>query len=392
MDASTDVTTNDRQLSVETRHGALSINGRNIPLYLIHILALFLTTRVALTIIGVFSRILLGRTTGFRFEWQHPQALWLDIWGQWDTGWYLDIAQNWYSSTPRYEQLHNYNFFPLYPTAVRCLGLLTGDNFIAGIIISNLCLFGAAVFLYRLVLTDHDEATALRAVKYLFIWPTSFVLSGILTEGLFLFLLVAMFYWARRGQWLYAGIFGFFLCLTRSNGILMMVPLLYLYMQGRGFHPRAIKANILSLALLPAGLAVFFFYTYFLTGDPLAFVHSQAAFGRSFANPLATLFNAFTESHDDFSAWFTAATIALLATGFRKLPVHYLLLCILCLGITLGTGLMSMPRYTVALFPLFILLAQFGRKQQVDQGATIIMALMQGFLMVFWSTGSFLVI
>jgi Gpi18-like mannosyltransferase len=375
---------------IDTRSGLL--NNRKVPGYLLQIFTLFLITRVVLTIIGVFSRIILGRTTGFRLEWQHPQALWLDIWGQWDTGWYLDIAHNWYSSAPRMDQLLNINFFPLYPTLMKGFGIIIGNNFVAGIIISNFCLFGAAVFLHRLVLLDHDEATAMRSVKYLLIWPTSFVLSGILSEGLFLFLLITTFYSARKERWLQAGILGFLLCLTRPNGILMFLPLLYLYMQERDFRPKAIRADIFTLMLLPAGLAVFVIFNYNLTGDPFAFVHSQSAFGRSFANPLMTLFNAFTESMDDFSAWFIMATIALLAAGAKKLQFYYLLLCILFVGIALVTGLLSMPRFTAVLFPLFILLAQFGKKEEVDQGATVFLATMQGFLMVFWSTGSYLII
>jgi hypothetical protein len=67
------------------------------------IILLFLVSRAVLTIVGVLSITLIGRRTGGRLEWEHPVYRWLDIWGQWDTGWYLDIAKNWYAAEAHYQ-------------------------------------------------------------------------------------------------------------------------------------------------------------------------------------------------------------------------------------------------------------------------------------------------
>jgi hypothetical protein len=361
---------------------------------LARIIGMFLVTRLTLTLIGVLSQLLLGRMTDFRLGWEHPRQLWLDVWGQWDTGWYLDIARNWYVAAPRYGEMPNYAFFPLYPLLIRGLGALIGSHYLAGLVIANLALIGAALLLYRLVLLDHDEETAGRAVKYLFLWPTAFLLSCLLSEGLFIFLLVVTFYLARRERWLLCGLSGFFLCLTRVSGIFMVLPLAWCYLEAREFRLGRLRPDLLALARLPAGLVVVMAYDHRLTGDALAFSHAHAAWGRQFGNPLTYLWSGLSGRYtgaDSFSAWFTAATLLLLAVSWRRLSPPYLLVCLLTIVIPLTTGLFSLPRFTAALFPLPISLALLCRRPAIDTGASALLTLLQGFLMVFWSVGSDLI-
>jgi len=60
-------------------------------------LSCFFITRTLLTLIGVTSRIILESHRG-RGRSDVLKKVWLDIWGVWDTGWYLNIAQNWYTT------------------------------------------------------------------------------------------------------------------------------------------------------------------------------------------------------------------------------------------------------------------------------------------------------
>jgi hypothetical protein len=358
------------------------------------IILLFLVSRGVLTIIGVLSITLMGRETR-GLQWDHPPYRWLDIWGQWDTGWYLDIAKNWYAAEAHYHNYCNYAFFPFYPTLIKLLGAVIGNHYYAGLIISNVSLLAAAILLYKLVELDHDQEVAFHSVKYLFIWPTSFILSGILSEALFLMLVIGCFYHARKGAWCKAGIAGFFLSLTRVNGVWVSIPLLYEYMKGKNFRLKGIRIDILALALLPLGLLVFCVYNYYLTGDYLAFIHIQSAWGRHFDNPLKTLVNGMfgaTKPSSMVAAWFTGFTLASLAIFYQRIPFSYLLFCFISLILPLSTGLMSMPRYTAVLFPVFILFAQLGKDKRVDTAFTIIFSVLQGCLMIFWSVGTTLIV
>ena len=359
---------------------------------------LFLVSRGVLMIVGVLSTTFLMRRRigGGRLEWEHPPYRWLDIWGQWDTGWYLNIAQNWYATEAQYLNYHNYVFFPLYPTLIKLLGAVTGNNFYAGLIISNMSLLAAAILLYKLVELDHDREVALNSVKYMFIWPTSFILSGVLSEALFLMLVIGCFYLARKGKWLNAGIAGFFLSLTRVNGVCVGIPLLYEYMKEKNFRLKGIRVNILALGLLPLGLMIFCVYNYYLTGDFLAFFYAQSAWGRHFDNPLKTLvygmFVVGKNPGDIVSAWFTVFTLASLAVFYRRIPLSYMLFCLISIVLPLLTGLASMPRFTVVLFPVFILFAQLGKDKKVDTAFTIIFSILLGCFMIFWCSRSLLIV
>ena len=363
---------------------------------LTEIILLFLVSRGVLTIVGVLSIALMGRMTGMRLEWEHPPYIWLDIWGQWDTGWYLDIAKNWYAVAAPYKNYYNYVFFPLYPTLIKLLGAVIGNNFYAGLIISNAALLAAAILLYKLVELDHDREVALNSVKYMFIWPTSFILSGVLSEALFLMLVVGCFYLARKGKWLNVGITGFFLSLTRVNGVCLGIPLFYEYMKEKNFRLKGISVNILALALLPLGLLIFCVYNYYLTGDFLAFVHAQSAWGRHLGNPLMTLaygiFGVAAKPIDTVQACFTIFTLASLTIFYRRIPISYLLFCLISIFLPLSSGLISMPRFTVVLFPVFILFAQLGKDKRVDTAFTIIFSVLMGCFMIFWSVGAALIV
>ena len=356
-----------------------------------YILLLFLITRIILTHIGVLSRILLGPYHGKEYVWTYSNRLWLDIWGVWDSGWYLRIAANGYSPTALTDlgNQADYNFFPLYPLCIRLLGHIIGDNYLSGIIISNVALIFSGVFLYKLVELDKDRATAMRSVKFLFLFPTAFVLSGVFSESLFLALLLASFYYARKGNWFLVGILGFFLSLTRAIGVLIILPILYEYLKSK-----SIGRDILYLLLIPFGIFVWMVFNYFLTGDFLAFMHVQSAWDRSLANPLRTIYDGlFSTNTVKFSeAIFTSISISILMIFYNKIRISYWIFGIFALVTPLLTSIDSMPRYALVVFPFFILFAQLTKERPIDDMFTICLALLQGCLMVFWCNGFTLII
>ncbi len=367
-----------------------------------YIFLLFFVTRVVLTIIGVVSRIILEPFHGSKYVWLYSKHLWLDIWGVWDTGHYINIATNGYSTNLDAGAATlgqaNYAFFPLYPLLMKALGGVIGNYYIAGIIISNVFLIVACIFLYKLVQLISDNNTALKSIKYLFLFPTAFILSGVFSESLFLALIIMCFYYAKKEKWLIVGILGFLSVLTRSVGILIILPLLYEYLRTKNFKFRNIKIDITSLLLIPAGLFVFSVYNYFLTGDFLAFIHiQQTGWAHILSNPfkilLGTLFT--NDIFHSVNGILTIISVLILSVYYKKIGFSYWLLAILLIFFPLTSGavsLNSMLRYLVVIFPLFVLFAKLSQKRYLDQIITIFLALLQGFLMVFWSNGFNLVV
>lgn len=363
-----------------------------------YILMLFLSTRIVLALIGWLSRVLLEPFhSKLRYSyWVFPGNLWLDVWGAWDTRWYMDIAQHWYSTFINHEGFANYAFFPLYPALMRGLGMVIGDYHIAGLLVSNIFLVVACIFLYKLVKLDYGDNIALNSIKYLFLFPTAFILSGVLTESLSLALAILCFYHARKGNWLAAGVLGLLLSLTKSIGVFIILPLLYEYLKTEDFKLNKVRVDVLSLLLIPVGLIIFAVYNYYLTGDYLAFLHIQmSGWGHRLGSPVSTLIDGVSSKniYAVFPTYFAIVSLALLIFFYGKIRFSYWLLGMYSIVLPLSTvpastiGLGGMSRYVLVIFPFYILFARLSENRHLNQVITISLALLQGFLMVFWSNG-----
>jgi len=208
-------------------------------------------------------------------------------------------------------------------------------------------------------------------------------------------LVIICFYYAKRGRWLVVGLSGFLLVLTRFVGILVLLPLLYEYFRAKDLRLRRIRPDILFLLLIPLGLLVFAVHNYFLTGDFLATVHIQeTGWGHQMTNPL--LFLSDNLRGDNillrFEACFVVTLLVLLNAFYRKIGFSYWLLAMGALIFPLATASPSMPRYSLVVFPIYILLAKLARNNWLDQTLTAVLCLFQGWLMVFWSNGFTLVV
>ena len=363
-----------------------------------YVFLLLLTTRAVLALIGVSSRALIQPLRTDPYPWNYAKSVWLAIWGVWDSGWYLDIAQFGYSPAIRQDpgilNQANYAFFPLYPVTMRALAPLFGGPFIAGLVVSNVSLFVTCLVLMRLVALDHDAMTARRAARYLVLFPTAFILSGVFSESLFLALSVSAFYFVRKDRLLAAGAVGFLASLTRSVGVVLVVPLVVQYWLQRRSLSRGPEPRVAWLLLAPLGLVCFSAYNFALTGNALAFAQIQSSWGRALRSPIMVLVHGLGDPDLDarFSAAMTlVAAIAVVAFA-RRIGVSYALLSLLLIAVPLSTGLQSMPRYLLASFPLPILAATLSRNPSADEALTMLFALLQGALMVFWANGFKLII
>lgn len=347
-----------------------------IPPEITYISLLFIITRTVLTIIGVVSQRMISH--GNITHW--TDFSWLNIWGIWDSGWYVHIAQTGYMDAGTIA------FFPLYPLLMRLLGALTGSPYIAGVIISNVCLMIACIFLYRLVMLDSGNMdTSLNSVKYLVLYPTAFVLSGVFTESLYLALILVAFYYAKKDKWYVAGLAGFFLAMTRSIGVFVFLPMAYEYFKPKGFNLKKIKPDAVYLLLIPIGLLVFMGYNFYLMGDPLAFLHSEGNWGKYVGNPLYNLYEGLIAMK--INAFIPLIVLAMITIFYKEIGFSYWLVGVYSILIPLSATFGGMHRYSLVVFPLYIILAKLSKDRRFDQFTTITLALLQGCLMVIWANG-----
>ncbi|MFC1790767.1 hypothetical protein ACFLZP_04775 [Patescibacteria group bacterium] len=369
----------------------------------VYILILFFISRLILTLAGLLSRQSFKILYEQYYDWHYSSVQALDLWGVWDSGWYLDIAQEGYSVklqsnlpkrvTPGQA---NYAFFPLYPLVIRLLSRLTGSYFFSGVILSNLFFLISAFFYYQLVLLDADPKTARRSLRYLFLYPLCFILSGVFTESLFLMLLVICFYLARKKKWFFVGIIGFLLSLTRSIGVFVCLPLFYEYFSQRKFKLKLLDLKAFSFFLFPLGLGSFYFFIFRLTGDVFAHLKLEQKYWQVIrANPLKTLlFGLVGGQTYHFFTLFTLACLGFLIVYRQKIRLSYFFLALVLFALPLSigkVGLMSILRYSVVIFPLPLLLGKLTSNRFFDLVISVALVGFQVYFMMLWSIG-FLII
>ncbi len=170
-------------------------------------LVAFAVTRIIIFTAGYLAEIALPGNEGPAFLARAGNLL-LDLWARFDSGFYLGIIDKGYAFDAS-GGMSNVAFFPIYPLLANLTNLVVRDTVFASIIVSNLCLLGALLYLYKLTeLEFGDAGTAQRAVFYIAAFPTAFFFSAVYTESAFLLFSVATMYYARRHQWLMAGLMG----------------------------------------------------------------------------------------------------------------------------------------------------------------------------------------
>jgi hypothetical protein len=322
----------------------------------------------------------------------------LNPWAHWDGVWFLRIATNGYADP------HTPAFFPLYPLVVRGVGwLLGGRSELGGIALSLVVFGGCSALLFVLVNADLGPGIALLSVVYLALFPTSFFFQAVYSEGLFLLLALACFLLARGGRWWLAGLAGLLATLTRSAGVLLAVPVLIYYFEQRDWRLTRTDVRILSVMLIPAGLALWATYLWRRTGDPIAFAQVQRAWGRALAAPPLVVWEGVREAAQGArqllssspgparpatSAYFppTANVLGLpflvvalgaLVAGIRRLPVAYTGYAVVSLLFYLSfpvhaVPLLSLPRFVLVVFPLFVALAAVSERRRWLQAVIIV--------------------
>ena len=381
----------------------------------------FLWSRVAILLVAVHAGLTLGTggipgANAQRFDepaLTHPLGglgdLLLSPLARWDAVWYLSIADSGYegADSPRSA------FFPLYPLLVRGIGTLGGGSrgalLVGAYAVALACLLGALVLLFRLVEVELGRRLAVPTLLLLCAFPASLFLGAPYSESLFLLASVGVFYAARTGRWAWAGLAGAAASGTRSAGILLLVPLVILYLYGprtdrpaerRPGHTgwldslrpvHAIRPDAAWLLLAPAGLVSYATYLGVAHGDPLAFSSVQEFWARDFAGPLGGAWDGLVAawagarqllSGSRETVYFAAAAgdpfrvaahnlvlfgflvfgVAATVGVLRRLPFAYgaYVACALMLPLSFPVGpqpLMSLPRFLVVLFPIFMWLA-----------------------------------
>jgi hypothetical protein len=351
------------------------------------VLVPFILTRVVLAVVALGAGAIVPPSAAIcRNVCDASSIAILNVASRWDGDPYLTIARDGY----RADAPSHVEYFPLYPFLMRMGGALFGSDdayLAAGLVISNLALLAALVYLARSVMLDHDAKTATKAAVYLLVFPTTVFLSVVYAESLFLLLAVAAMYHARRREWLLAGALAALAALTRPFGAVVALPLAIEALR----RPVAVR-GLASALLAPAAFFAWLAVLWLITGDPRALLTAQAQWGRHFSLPLQAFADLFDPAIYGFPYFVLLLTVligALVIVSWRVLRPSLAAYATVLLLVAMSTGsLTAAPRYYLSVFPAFMALAVVAPawlgRAYVVLGAAIGIVLTAMFAQWYW--------
>jgi hypothetical protein len=354
-------------------------------------------SRLGLFAVVYLSLVFIPMRVGDGLWRDFKHNLFIDGWTRFDAGWYASIAEKGYTNIAiNAAEQHDTAFFPFYPLVMRIANILVGDIMISGIIVSNLCFVIALLLLYKLVSDHYDgESTAWRTILFIALGPFSLFFSAAYTESIFLLAVVGAFVFAEKRRWVWAGLFAAAAGATRVAGVTVIVGLLLLYLQQVDFNWRRIRPNILWLGLGMTGILAHMTYLGIRFGNPLQFVESQnvPGWGANFEpvnairilSAVVSVYGATTGdaiNMDVIHLLIMIAVVALLLLSLRRLPIGYGIWGLLMVAVSFS-AYRGMGRYTIVIFPIYIVLALYTSERTATYLAVLSTFLLTLFAIMF---------
>ena len=172
---------------------------------------------------------------------------------------------------------------------------------------------------------------------------------------------------------IFAGVLGALCWMTRAPGA-VLVPALGVEALQQWWAKRRWNWQWLWIALVPLGFVVYLLINWQIAGDPFAFLQARKTlFIQSFAPPWRGIHEALLDFRRNPNqaemvgaqeVYFAALGLICTIISWIKLRPMYAVWMTGCwLLYTSVTFLQSVPRYTLTMFPIFILFALLGRNR-----------------------------
>jgi hypothetical protein len=302
-----------------------------------------------------------------------------DYWANWDGVHFENIARQF-----GYETEDETSFFPLYPILLAGLSRAGLGETAAGVLIATVATLFALFFFYELARWLRGERVAGFATIALAFFPTALFLNAVYSEALFLALSGGCLWalYVKRDP-LNAGMLAYFAALTRSFGLLLVLAIGWEWVRQRDRYG---WSGLLGVAAPLVGLGTYCFFLWRVARQPLLFNIVYERWGRSREDPVTTLVRAFGHADDGLSyllhpgrlfgsmsinpPFFVSNTVGfgvavlllmLLAAAIRRLPTGLVLYSLASVLAPMslpspGLPLIGLPRYALAVLPLFVVL------------------------------------
>ena len=331
-------------------------------------------TRPVILFVGYAAVFMFGYAEGHA-PLRHFNNELLNLPVRWDAGWFLHIVTDGYTySADDATSQQSIVFFPAYPMLIRVVGRVLGGNLISyvwgGMLLSLAAFFGALVYLYAMARNAIGENAGRYSLWLLAAYPFALFFSAVYTESLFLLGTIGAFYHFSKREFGRSAAWGLLIGLTRLNGALLALPLAILAIQSMRSSRIGLK-TLMAVAAPLGGLAIYSLFIWQMTGDPLAFVTGQRAWGRTYQGLGTLVVKQYsivakaglsgyvgTPGYDVLNALGAIFAVATIYPVARRLGLAYGVFMVVNIlpAMAIG-GLLSAGRFSSVLFPAFIWLA-----------------------------------
>jgi len=291
---------------------------------------------------------------------------------------YLDLARL------GYQAKFQTAFFPLYPTLIFILSFFTHNFLISGFLISYASLSLSVYLICKL--------SGFKSLLSLVFFPTSFFLISIYSDSLFLVLGLLSYYFYQKNKMLSCAAIIALATASRFYGAFLIPFFLHLA------HTDNKHFNLREILLMPSGLLLYMGFLAMNFSDPIAFFHALSSWQKSnLVLPIQTVYR-YLKILITVSPTTTQYYVSLLELVIFSFIIYLNLLLLkakkysqaiyLFLGwlVPSMTGtLQSFPRYALALFPIYPLIA----KSKYFPGYLLLGGVSQIILIYAFSTGLF---
>jgi len=301
----------------------------------------------------------------------------IDPWYRWDSIHYLEIAEDGYKSN-----LKNTVWPPLYPLLIRVSSLLFPNALQSALFISHIACILALTMLYLLVNDLYNEKMAKKTILLVALFPTAFFLVAAYTESLFLLISLGIFFALRKEKWWVVAVLSPLAILTRFQGILLAIPILwygFTSMKKKNCNPLCLIKVLISISLMVVTFSGYSIYVHEILNADWPWITLAQGWDQHIGLPwqglVANLF--WFVSHESMLsaekiAKFYDLLLMLLAIwalikNWKTLPSNLFLyslfsLLLILIKIDANRLLVSASRYVLVIFPVFIALARIKKQ------------------------------
>lgn len=279
----------------------------------------------------------------------------------WDGRHFLDIA--------KYGYLQNiqYAFFPLYPLLTNSLAKISQGNYLlSGLLVNLLSTLGIIYYFLKLL---KNEKNSLKILISFLIFPTSFYLISFYSEAVFLLFTLMSFFYTKNKNYYLGALFASLSSITRVTGIAVILFFFYEIYRSQKSLPEKILFFLISIS----SFSLYCIYMFLNTGNPFYFLVSEITWDRVVTIPGFNIFvvieyiarhgvkpESFTIL---FDLLFTIFGLGIGIKVWKNLKPAFSIYTWSSLILPLTTALLlSMPRFILVIFPLFIAMAQIKNR------------------------------